>query len=127
MVIGLMLAGLQGVVIGRVATGLFGAFVNMVLVRRLTGVTVAKQLWANVRALTSIMVMAAGVLLASRQMDQATGTTGLALQLAGLVSLGALLYCASTFLLWILMGRPAGPETEVQNILGKVLTRLRPA
>ena len=127
MVIGLMLAGLQGVVIGRVATGLFGAFVNMVLVRRLTGVTVAKQLWANVRALTSIMVMAAGVLLASRQMDHATGTTGLALQLAGLVSLGALLYCASTFLLWILMGRPAGPETEVQNILGKVLTRLRPA
>jgi lipopolysaccharide exporter len=27
--------------------------------------------------------------------------------------------------LWILMKRPAGPETEVQNILGKVLPRFR--
>ncbi|WP_179298293.1 hypothetical protein [Mesorhizobium carmichaelinearum] len=51
----------QGGIIGRVFTGLFSAFVNVILVRRLIGVTVLKQLSANIRALRSIAVMAAGV------------------------------------------------------------------
>ena len=65
MIAGLMLYGLPGVIIGRVFTGLFSALVNMILVKRFIGVTVLKQLSANVRALTSIVVMAAGVSLAS--------------------------------------------------------------
>ena len=51
----------------------------------------------------------------------------LALQVATLAALGGFLYCAATFLLWELAGRPPGPEAEVQTIFGKVLTRLRPA
>ncbi|TJW34223.1 MAG: lipopolysaccharide biosynthesis protein, partial [Mesorhizobium sp.] len=51
----------------------------------------------------------------------------LVLQLATLVALGAFLYCGSTLLFWILMKRPAGPETEVQRILGKILLKVRPA
>ena len=43
------------------------------------------------------------------------------------VGLGGLLYCWSTFLLWISTKRPAGPEEEVQKILGKVLSKVRPA
>jgi lipopolysaccharide exporter len=125
MIAGLMLYGLQGVIIGRVFTGLFGALVNMFLVQRFTGVTVLKQLSANVRALTSIAVMAAGVSLASSHMAHATDTVTLALQLTILVALGGLLYCGSTFLLWILMKRPAGPEAEVQKILGKILSKVR--
>lgn len=127
MIAGLMLAGLQGVIIGRVFTGLFSAFVNMILVRRFTGVTVLKQLSANIRALTSIAVMAAGVTLASGYLPHTTQKIMLAEQLAMLVALGAGLYCGSTLLLWILMGRPAGPETEVQKILGKILSKVRPA
>jgi lipopolysaccharide exporter len=79
------------------------------------------------RALTSIAVMAAGVSLASSHMAHTTEKVALALQLAMLVGLGGLLYCGSTFLLWILMKRPAGPEEEVQKILGKVLSKVRPA
>jgi lipopolysaccharide exporter len=127
MIAGLMLYGLQGVIIGRVFTGLFGAFVNMILVRRFIGVTLLKQLSANVRALTSIVVMAAGVLLASSYLAHTTDQVMLALHLAVLASLGGLLYCGSTFLLWILMKRPAGPETEFLQILGKVLSKVRPA
>ena len=127
MIAGLLLAGLQGVVIGRVFTGLFSAVVNMVLVRRLVGVPVLRQLHANLRALASTAVMAAGVSFAAGYLAHTADRPMLALQLATLVTLGGFLYCASTFLLWELMGRPSGPETEVQNILGKVLTGLRPA
>jgi O-antigen/teichoic acid export membrane protein len=126
MVAGLVVAGLPGVVFGRVFTGLFSAFVNMILVRRLIGVTVLGQLRANLRALASAAVMAAGVSLASHFLAHTADKPMLALQLATLVALGGFLYCAATFLLWELMGRPAGPETEVLNILGKMRARLRP-
>jgi O-antigen/teichoic acid export membrane protein len=127
MILGLLLAGLPGVVTGRVFTGIFSAVVNMVLVRRLIGVPVLRQLRANLRALIGTAVMAAGVSLAGGYLAPTTDRPVLALELATLVALGGFLYCASTFLLWELSGRPSGPETEVQDILGKMLTRLRPA
>ena len=111
----------------RVFTGLTGAVVNMALVRRLTGVPVLKQLQANLRALASVAVMAAGVAFAAGHLAPTADRPMLALQLATLVALGGFLYCATTFLLWELMGRPSGPETEVQNILGKILAKVRPA
>jgi O-antigen/teichoic acid export membrane protein len=122
---GLMLYGMPGLIFGRVFTGLLGAFVNMFLVQRFIGVTVLEQLYANARALISIVVMAAGVSLASSHLVLAIDRGTLALQLAVVVALGALLYCLSTFLLWILMKRPDGPETEVQKILSKVLSKVR--
>ena len=125
MIVSLILYGLPGVIIGRVFTGLFSTFVNMMLVRRFIGVTILKQLSVNLRALTSIVVMAAGVSLASSHLAHTTDKAMLVLHLAILVALGALLYSGSTFLLWISMKRPAGPETEVQNILGKILPRFR--
>jgi O-antigen/teichoic acid export membrane protein len=124
---GLVLAGLPGVVIGRVFTGLIGTLVNMILVRRLIGVTVLRQLYANMRALISIAAMAAGVLLAQVYLPHATGQTMLALHLAGLIALGGLLYCGLSLMLWIAMKRPAGPEIEILQILGKILARVRPA
>lgn len=124
---GLMLWGLPGVIFGRVLTGLLGALVNMILVRRLIGVSVGKQLWANARALVSAAVMAAGVMLASRYLPPTADRGALVVELMILVALGVLLYCGSTFLLWILMKRPAGPETEVQKIIGGVLSKIRPA
>ena len=127
MIAGLMIAGLPGVIVGRVFTGLTSAVVNMVLVRRLTGVPVLRQLHANLRALVSVAVMAAGVAFAAGHLDHAADRPVLALQLATLVALGGFLYCATTFLLWELMGRPTGPETEVQTILGKMLAKVRPA
>jgi O-antigen/teichoic acid export membrane protein len=123
----LMLYGLQGVVLARVFTGLLGALVNMVLVQRLIGVTVLKQLAANARALISILVMAAGVHVAAVSMLHTTEKPMLALQLAMLVVLGGAIYCGTTFLLWILMKRPAGPEEEIRRILGEILSRVRPA
>ncbi|MGN6538720.1 MAG: lipopolysaccharide biosynthesis protein [Mesorhizobium sp.] len=127
MVAGLLLAGLPGVVVGRVFTGLCSAVVDMVLVRRLIDLPVLKQLQANLRALVSVAVMAAGVAFAANQLPHTADRPMLALHLATLVALGGFLYCAATFLLWEAMGRPQGPEREVQTILGKLLAKLRPA
>jgi hypothetical protein len=113
------------VVIGRVFTGLFSAFVNMVLVRRFIGVPVLRQLAANLRALASTAAMAAGVSLAAGELPHATDRLALAGQLAVLIALGGVLYCGSTLLLWALTKRPAGPETEILHILGKILSKLR--
>ncbi|PAP94211.1 lipopolysaccharide biosynthesis protein [Mesorhizobium wenxiniae] len=121
----LMLYGLEGVIYSRVFTGLLGALVNMVLVKHFIGVTVLEQLAANGRALASIAIMAAGVLFASTWLPAANDSVGLAWQLAILVPLGAVLYCGLSFGLWLLMKRPDGPEREILNILGKILSKVR--
>jgi O-antigen/teichoic acid export membrane protein len=127
MIAGLMLYGLPGVILGRVFSGLFSTFVNMMLVRRFTGISIAKQLSVNMRALVSIAIMAAGVSLASSHLAPTSDKMLLVTHLGMLISLGAVLYCGSTLLLWVAMKRPTGPETEVQTILGRLLPRLRPA
>jgi len=126
-IVGLLLYGMPGVIFGRVFTGLLGAFVNMILVKRFIGLTVAQQLSANARALVSIAVMTAGVLFASAHIPDATDKLALVRELVVLVALGAVLYCGSNLMLWLLMKRPAGPEVEVGNILGKIASKLRPA
>lgn len=60
-IVGLMIAGLPGVVYARVLTGLISTAVNMLLVKRLIGLPFFQQLGANFRALASVALMAAGV------------------------------------------------------------------
>jgi O-antigen/teichoic acid export membrane protein len=123
----LIFYGLTGVVLARIVTGLFGAFVNMILIRRLIGVTVIKQLAANLRALIAVGGMAAGVTLALREMAYTTDHVILVMQIGILVTLGAIIYCTATMALWLAMNRPSGPETEIVNLLSKVRSKLRPA
>ena len=123
----LLLYGMEGLIVGRVLTGLVSALLNMFLVRRFVGITILGQLSANARALASVAVMAACVSFLADFIPRQTGAYALASEVAVLVSVGALLYCGSTLLLWILMKRPAGPETEILSIMGKILTKVRPA
>jgi lipopolysaccharide exporter len=129
--IGLVFWGLTGLIVARVATGLFSSFVNMIMVKRFINVSVTAQLWANFRALASSAVMAAGVTLAHNHyvadMQLSNMHATLVMQLAVLVSLGGLLYCGSSLLLWLVMDRPQGPETEVKRLAGKVLSKVSPA
>lgn len=126
-VAGLLLAGLPGAVVGRVFSGLLGALVNMMLVKRLIGIGVWRQVSANLRALASVAIMAAGVSVAAGFFDRTDDKLMLALQLAILIALGGVLYCGSTVLLWVLTRRPTGPETEILKILGKARSKFRPA
>ncbi|MCA0002725.1 MULTISPECIES: hypothetical protein [unclassified Mesorhizobium] len=122
--IGLGCWGLPGLIFSRVLTGLFSAVVNMVVVERLINVSVRAQLLANFRALASSAVLAAGVTLADHCIGAQTTQTGLVLQLAVLICLGGTLYCGFSLFLWIVMGRPDGPETEVRKLAFKVLSKV---
>jgi O-antigen/teichoic acid export membrane protein len=126
-VAGLLFFGLPGVIFGRVFTGLFGAFVNMMLVKRFTGVTLRDQLFANTRSLISVGIMAAAVAFVSNRLGVSPEPITTAMQIMLLAALGGLLYCGSTLLLWLAMGRPQGPETEVAKIVAKIWSKLRPA
>lgn len=122
--IGLVLWGLPGLIYSRVLTGLCSTLVNMVIVRRFIKVSVTAQLWANFRALASVAIMAVGVSLAERHMRVEATQMTLVLQICVLICLGGVLYCGSSILLWMFMGRPNGPETEVRKIASKVLSKI---
>ncbi len=122
---GLLLYGLQGLVICRVFTGLLSAVINMFIVKKFVGVSVLVQLAANFRALFSSALMAAGVYAVLDLWGPVDGLYERIIQLAALIALGGVIYCGSTFLLWVLAKRPTGPETEIQKLVVKILTKLR--
>jgi O-antigen/teichoic acid export membrane protein len=124
--IGLITYGIHGVILGRVFTGTLAAFVNMILVKRFIGVSVMEQLAANGRALASVALMAAGVSLVSALLGPAADRPAMLWQLGVLVASGAVIYCGATLLMWLAMKRPAGPETEILRIAGKILSNIGP-
>jgi O-antigen/teichoic acid export membrane protein len=122
---GLMLWGLPGVVYARVFTGIFSAFVNMFLVKRMVGTPVGAQLAANTRALVSVVLMALAVWTTLQALGPTESKLVLLEHVVVCVAVGAATYVASSLLLWIAAKRPQGPETEVQRLLGKLLSRVR--
>ncbi|MBY3068894.1 oligosaccharide flippase family protein [Rhizobium laguerreae] len=124
-IVGLLLAGLPGVIYARVLTGLISTVVNMLLVKRLIGLAFFQQLAANFRALVSVAFMAAGILGLSHILSMPTDKPALALHLAILVVTGGIIYVGSSLTLWIAMKKPNGPETEVQRIVIKTLSKAR--
>lgn len=125
-VVGMLLGGLEGVVIGRVVSGVVAIFFAMRLVRRFTGLGLREQLAANVRSLASVAVMAAGVALVAPHLSRLTDPASLGIKIATITALAAPLYCGTTLLLWTLMGKPAGPERELGQILTKAFARFGP-
>jgi PST family polysaccharide transporter len=49
----------------------------------------------------------------------------LLVHLAILIATGAIIYTGSSLLLWFAMKRPPGPETELQRMLGKILSKAK--
>ncbi|ACI56234.1 lipopolysaccharide biosynthesis protein [Rhizobium leguminosarum] len=124
-IVGLLLAGLPGVIYARVLTGLISTVVNMLLVKRLIGLAFFQQLAANFRALVSVALMAAAVWGLSHVLSTPTDKAALTLHLAILVITGGVIYVGSSFVLWLAMKRPNGPETEVQRIVVKFLSKAK--
>lgn len=124
-VMGLLLWGLPGVIYARILTGLFSTAVNMLLVKRLIGLPVWTQLSANLRALFSVALMAAGVSGVSLLIGAAGDKPTLAIHLVVLVLIGAAIYVGSSIIMWIAMKKPLGPETEVQRVVGKLLSKAK--
>jgi O-antigen/teichoic acid export membrane protein len=119
-VAGMYLAGLPGVVMGRLLTGVFGLGVNLHMMKRLIGVTVTSQLGTHWRTLTGVVVMAAVVAILDHVIGRQAAFVVLAAKLAVLVIAGAVTYLAVCFGLWIATGRQQGAEAEIRRLLGRV-------
>jgi PST family polysaccharide transporter len=114
---GMYLAGLQGVIIARVLTGIVATAVNMFMIKRLIALPVRAQLAANMRCIVSVMIMSAAVWSAGYLFPPGGGTAHLLAEIAAAVLIGAGSYVATTIALWIWMGKPAGPEREIQALV----------
>lgn len=113
MLVGLAMGGLVGLVYARFVSGLFNLFLNMGLVRRLLDLSLRDQLRVNVRSLLGAAVMMLGLgLIQALTGAPPAGFMGV-VALGGLIVAGAALYSGAVGLMWLLAGRPEGPESEM--------------
>ncbi len=122
----LLFFGMAGLVAARVLTGLLAAVVNMHLAGRLIGVGMLAQLKANQRALVAAAVMVGTTLAVRSLLPAPTTPQRLLTELLVLAATAVASYFLATWLQWIRVNRPAGPEQELKQILGKILKKLRP-
>ena len=122
--IGMLAAGLPGVLYARALSGSVAIGLHMNVVRKITGLGFIDQLRVNLRAIISVAAMA-GALTFLNFIGRPWGDSKLALleRLGVMVGTGAVVYVGATALLWQLAGRPEGPETELLSMARKVLTK----
>jgi O-antigen/teichoic acid export membrane protein len=126
-VVGMWAAGLKGIVLARVVSGVISIVLAMRLVRRFTGLGLREQLAANIRAFASVAAMTLGAVLISPLLPEHTDPVSLIIKIAAIAATAATLYCGTSVLLWTVMHKPSGPEREIQQLLAKMLAKLRPA
>jgi PST family polysaccharide transporter len=119
-IVGLYFGGFPGVLYARAVMGTTGLLFNTNVVTRVTGLSLWQQIRPNMRALASVSLMAAVLAPLGALPEKASGHWTIALDLGALIVVGAVVYGVATFVLWRIMGRPEGPETEAMQIASKV-------
>jgi O-antigen/teichoic acid export membrane protein len=120
---GLLIAGLPGVIFGRCISSMIGMLINMALVRRLFGLGILPQIWANRRSLLAAVALVAAALTAQLPFRPFVTTEQQMLAVGVTVLVGGAVYVVSLMVLWIIEGRPDGPERELVNVMQPVLQR----
>lgn len=111
--VGLFSGGLLGLLLARCVSGIFAVGIDIYLARWLVGASAVSQIFSSWRALAATVVMAIGVWgLGALGVNRATP-----LDLALLVTTGAISYFGTTVALWLAAGKPAGPEREALDML----------
>lgn len=125
---GILLGGMTGLIYARLLAGLIVIVFHMQVVKRITSLTIAAQLGANMRSLTSIAVMALVTLGATPSVARlGRSAVGLAEQVALLVSIGAVTYVSCHLALWVVQAKPKGPESEILSMASKIFETMRAA
>jgi O-antigen/teichoic acid export membrane protein len=115
-IIGLYAGGLVGILAARVISGLAGTLINLALVNRLIGVSIGAQLAANGRSLVAAGAMVAAVAGLNRY-GLHNDTASAALALGAQFGAGAFVYVAVITVLWLVAGRPSGPESALMELM----------
>ncbi|KAF0843630.1 PST family polysaccharide transporter [Methylovorus glucosotrophus] len=122
---GMFMAGLMGVVYGRAISGTISLVINMHLISKMIPLSVLSQLKGNIRSLLSVVSMAAILYCIKSLLVLESNTSGLVLELMVLCASGAISYISIHVLLWHIMSRPLGPESEALRIIKAALARIK--
>ncbi len=109
--------GITGVVVLRLVMGVVIAIYTMFAVRSAIGLSVISQLISPWRAIISVAAIALLIEYCRGWLVSLNTPLSLALGLAVVVSLAGAVYFVSVFVLWVLAGRPAGPEAKAIALL----------
>jgi PST family polysaccharide transporter len=118
LLVGAYLWGLHGIVYARVFVGSAGVFLSTNVVTRVTGLSFTQQVRVNVRSFSSTVLMAAAVAGTSLMFPATVAYLNIFLKLFTMIAVGTLTYVSSSVVLWVLMNRPKGPESELLAVLG---------
>ncbi|MBH5368997.1 lipopolysaccharide biosynthesis protein [Bradyrhizobium glycinis] len=126
-IIGMFSGGLLGIVLARCVSGLVGIVVAMMMVRRLLGLSVLRQLATNGRFVMGVIVMAMCAYGAGAWIDVTMGAHLKLVKLVIIVISGAVTYLLTVYICWLSLGRPEGPEQEIAEFVTMFLhNRFRP-
>lgn len=116
-----------GVILARAAANVINIIFNLQLVRDIIHLPIRKQLEVGVRPAWASVVMVAAVAAAQSQVGIVEPTLEGFFALGALTAMGGLVYISSLMILWLLAGRPDGPEREMLDVCEKIGKRkLRP-
>ena len=111
--------GIAGAIVLRLVMGVVIALYAMFAVRSAIGLSVMSQLTSPWRPILSVAAPALLIEYSRGWLASLNGPLSLALGLAITVTLAAVVYSVSLFLLWLLAGRPDGPEAKAGALLSK--------
>jgi lipopolysaccharide exporter len=123
---GLFYFGLIGIIYGRAISGTISLLINMNLIDRMLTLSVWEQIKANMRAIISVVGMAAALIFLRLNMSfDVADTLALIAKLMTLVAVGFISYLSISLMLWLIMKKPVGPETDLLNIVGKISMKIK--
>jgi lipopolysaccharide exporter len=110
--------GFAGVALAYALTNAALVPVNFALMRRLAGVRFA-DLWARTWRVTVAAIVMLGTLIAVFPRPDHEVASGAAILLVFKIALGAATYILTTSAIWLLCGRPAGPESRILQVVSQ--------
>lgn len=110
--------------VGRLAAAMINAILNMVLIQRISPVTIMDHVRLCARPVIAAAIMSGSVLAVSANLEPSTYLFETAVEFALLVALGAVSYGVSIVLMWLVAGRPEGAETHLWEIAKSGLAKI---
>ena len=119
--------GLLGIVIARLIGSIINTFAGFALIQQLIGLSFTKQMIAGWRSMVASALMLIFHTLFIAPLIDTTGQSILAQSsiLIGVIAINGVIFLTSISGLWVLCGRPTGPETALVGMVMQRLNALR--
>lgn len=125
MAIGIFWHGLLGLLVARMIAGFISVIIDMRMVKLFLGLSILGQFLANIRCFLASATMVVSILGIQYLFEHSGFQPDSAMMLTFCVIAGIATYVGSTVALWLIAGKPRGPETEILDLLQTMRERFR--